>query len=158
MKKFTLILLATLATTAFANGSGSGSANGSGSGGNGSGGQTTQNDPTMQATMLVNTAVINSAFGSGGSAQQNLASNVGNFAPNGTEMQLVMAKNSLIMNSGLGGQAEQNIASNIGHEGLHSSTYQVAFIKDSAVINKASFGAKALQNLSSNSNCLTCSD
>lgn len=154
MKKFTLILLATLATTAFANGSGSGS----GSGGNGGGGQTTQNDPTMQATMLVNTAVINSAFGSGGSAQQNLASNVGSFAPNGTELQLVMAKNSLIMNSGLGGQAEQNIASNIGHEGLHSSTYQVAFIKDSAVINKASFGAKALQNLSSNSNCLTCSD
>lgn len=153
MKKFTLILLATLATAAFANGSGSG-----GSGGGNGGGQTTQNDPTMQATMLVNTAVMNSAVGYGGSAQQNLASNVGSFAPNGTELQLVMAKNSLIMNSGIGGQAEQNIASNIGHDGLHSPTYQVAFIKNSAVVNTASYGAKALQNLSSNSNCLTCSD
>jgi len=151
MKKFTLILLATLATTAFANGGGGG-------GNGGGGGQTTQNDPTMQATMLVNTAVINSAFGPGGSAQQNLASNVGSFTPNGTELQLVMAKNSLIMNSAMGGQAEQNIASNVGHEGLHSTTYQVAFIKDSAVINKAAWGAKALQNLSSNSNCLTCTD
>jgi hypothetical protein len=64
----------------------------------------------------------------------------------------------MIMNSGLGGQAEQNIASNIGHSGLNSSTYQVAYIKDSAVINKASWGGKALQNLSSNSNCLSCTD
>lgn len=153
MKKFTLILLATLATTAFADSGNQGSSHGSGNGGSAQ-----QNNPTMQATMLVNTAVINSAFGNGGSAQQNLASNVGSFTPNGTELQLVMAKNSMIMNSGLGGQAEQNIASNIGHSGLNSSTYQVAYIKDSAVINKASWGGKALQNLSSNSSCVTCAD
>jgi hypothetical protein len=155
MKKFTLILLATLATTAFADGQGGG--NGGGQGG-GNGGQNNGNDPTIQATMLVNTAVINSAFGSNGSAQQNLASNVGTFTSNGTELQLVMAKNSLIMNSGFGGQAEQNIASNVGYDGLKSATYQVAFIKDSAVINKASWGGKALQNLSSNSSCVTCAD
>jgi hypothetical protein len=155
MKKFTLILLATLATTAFASSGNQGNGHGNG---NGNGGGAQQNNPTIQATMLVNTAVINEAFGSGGRVQQNLASNVGSFTPNGTEMQLVMAKNALIMNTGTGGEAEQNIASNIGHSGLSSSTYQVAFIKDSAVINKAGRGGKALQNLSSNSNCLSCAD
>jgi hypothetical protein len=71
-------------------------------------------------------------------------------------MQLAAIKDSVVMNAGMGGQANQNIASNVGEDGLHTSTYQVALIKNSAVINKASWGGKALQNLSSNSNCLTC--
>jgi len=153
MKKLSSIALAIIATTASAfafadNGNGNGNGNG--------GGNQQQSTPTLQATVLVNTAVINKASGFNGKAQQNLASNVGSFASNATETQLVMAKNSLIANSAMGGQANQNIASNVGEDGLRTATVQVAYIKDSAVINKASWGGKALQNLSSNSNCLTC--
>ncbi len=152
MKKLSSIALAIIATTASAfafadNGNGNG---------NGNGGNQTPSNPTLQATVLVNTAVINKAVGFNGKAQQNLASNVGTFASNVTETQLVMSKNSLIANSGMGGQANQNIASNVGEDGLRTATVQMAFIKDSAVINKASWGGKALQNVSSNSNCLTC--
>ncbi len=161
MKKMsaTLIGVSTLclASFAFASGNGNGIGNGHGNGhGNGNGNSHSQSDPTIQATVVVNTALINTAFGANGLAQQNLASNVGSFSSNATVMQLAMVKDSLIMNSGLGGQANQNIASNVGEDGLRTSTYQVAMIKDSAVINRAAFGAKALQNLSSNSNCLTC--
>ena len=155
MKKFTLILLATLATAAFADPAGPGPGPGQGPG-HGHGGH--HNNPTIQATMLLNTAVVNSAAGRVGTAEQNLASNVGPIAATDTQMQMVAAENSLIRNSSLGGHAQQNIASNIGYAGLLTSTYQVAFIKDSAVINRASWGGKALQNLSSNSNCVTCSN
>ena len=153
MKKLSSIALAIIATTASAfafadNGNGNGNGNG--------GGHQTPSNPTLQATVLVNTAVVNNAFGVNGKAQQNLASNVGSFASNVTETQLVMAKNSLIANSAMGGQANQNIASNVGEDGLRTATVQVAYIKDSALINKASWGGKALQNVSSNSNCLTC--
>lgn len=110
----------------------------------------------MQATLLVNTAVMNTASGANGIAQQNLASNVGSFTSHATLMQMASIKDSVVMNSGMGGQANQNIASNVGEDGLHTSTYQIAMIKNSAVINRASWGGKALQNLSSNSNCLTC--
>jgi len=141
-----------LASFAFANGNGNENGNGNGNGGN----HQAQSEPTMQATVLVNTAVVNSAFGSNGVAQQNLASNVGSFSSNATVMQLAAIKDSVVMNAGMGGQANQNIASNVGEDGLHTSTYQVAMIKNSAVINRAAWGGKALQNLSSNSNCLTC--
>ena len=100
--------------------------------------------------------MINTAAGHNALAQQNLASNVGSFSSNATVMQMAAVKDSMLMNMSWGGQANQNIASNVGEDGLHTSTYQVAFIRDSAVINRASWGAKALQNLSSNSNCLTC--
>lgn len=137
-----------LASLSFANGNGNNNGNG--------GPPQVQTDPTMQATMLVNTAVVNSAFGNNGTAQQNVASNVGSFSSNETKMQLAAIKDSVVMNTAMGGQANQNIASNVGEDGLRTSTYQVALIKNSAVINKASWGGKALQNLSSNSNCLTC--
>ncbi len=146
----TLIGVVTLCLTSFAFANGNGNGNGNG------GTPQLQTDPTLQATVLVNTAVVNSAFGSNGTAQQNLASNVGSFSSNATTMQLAAIKDSVVMNAGMGGQANQNIASNVGEDGLHTSTYQVALIKNSAVINKASWGGKALQNLSSNSNCLTC--
>ncbi|MEY3954482.1 MAG: hypothetical protein RLZZ397_1362 [Pseudomonadota bacterium] len=150
MKKLTLIALVLASGAAFANGPGNGNGNGNG------GGQEQVSDPTTQATMLLNTAVVNTAFGPGSTAQQNLASNVGSFEPDGTELQMVMAKNAFIMNSAMGGEAEQNIASNVGHEGLQGATVQMALIKDSAVINRAGWGGQALQNLSSNSNCITC--
>lgn len=110
----------------------------------------------MQATMLVNTSVSNSAFGSGATAQQNLASNVGNVSDSGNEMQLVMARNSSIVNKSWGGKADQNIASNVGYNGLTAATYQIALIKDSSVVNHAGWGGHALQNISSNSNCASC--
>ncbi len=160
MKKATstLIGVAALCLTSFAmassnEGSGNGNGNGNGHGHNHS---QPQSDPTIQATLLVNTAVVNTAFGANGVAQQNLASNVGSFDSNATVMQMAAIKDSLVMNSGLGGQANQNIASNVGEDGLRTSTYQVALIRNSAVVNRASWGGKALQNLSSNSNCLTC--
>jgi hypothetical protein len=150
-----------LASLAFADGNGNGNGNGHGNGhgggnGNGGGNEQVQSDPTVQVTMLINTAVVNSAMGPNGLAQQNLASNVGSFSSNATMMQMAAVRDSVLMNWGWGGQANQNIASNVGEDGLRTSTYQVAYIKSSAVINRASWGAKALQNLSSNSNCLTC--
>lgn len=156
MKKLTLLALALASTAVFAAGNGQGPGNGNGQGNGNGNGQTEVSDPTTQATMLMNTAVVNTAFGPGSMAQQNLASNVGSFEPDGTELQLVMAKNAFIANSAMGGQAEQNIASNVGHEGLQGATVQMALIKDSAVINRAGWGGSALQNLSSNSNCITC--
>ena len=162
MKKLTTTAIAIIATTAsaFAFASGNGNGNGNNGNGNGNGGSQTQTTPTLQATMLVNTAVIDSATGSTATAQQNLASTVGSFTPTATELQMVSAKDSFISNSAsFGGQASQNIASNASNstsDGLHTSTYQVAFMKDSAVVNRASFGGKAVQNLSSNTNCLTC--
>ena len=63
MKKISSIALAIIATTASAfafadNGNGNG---------NGNGGNPTPSNPTLQATVLVNTAVINKAFGFNGS-------------------------------------------------------------------------------------------
>jgi hypothetical protein len=163
MKKLTTTAIAILATTASAFAFAAGNGNGNSGNGVGNGGQQPSNGngtPTLQATMLVNTALINSATGPTATAQQNLASNVGSFSSTATELQLVSAKDAFIANTSVfGGQASQNIASNASNStsnGLHTSTYQVAFIKDSAVINRASFGGKAVQNLSSNSNCLTC--
>lgn len=162
MKKATSTLIGAaalcLASFALASGNeGNGNGNGHGHGHvHGNGNPQMQSDPTIQATLLVNTAVVNTAFGANGIAQQNLASNVGSFSSNATVMQMAAIKDSLVMNSGLGGQANQNIASNVGEDGLRTSTYQIALIRDSAVINRAAWGAKALQNLSSNSNCLTC--
>jgi hypothetical protein len=158
MKKTTsaLVGIAAMCLTAVAFASGDeGGGHGMGNG-NGNSASQSQTDPTIQATMLVNTAVMNTAFGANGFAQQNLASNVGSFSSNATIMQMAAIKDSLLINAGMGGQANQNIASNVGEDGLHTSTYQVAMIRNSAVINRASWGGKALQNLSSNSNCLTC--
>ncbi len=143
-----------MASLAFAS-DGNGNGNGHGHG-HGNGHSHPQSDPTIQATLLVNTAVVNTAFGANGVAQQNLASNVGSFSSHATVMQMASIRDSMIMNTGVGGQANQNIASNVGEDGLHTSTYQVALIRNSAVVNRASWGGKALQNLSSNSNCLTC--
>ncbi len=156
MKKasITLIGVVTLCLTSLAFASDNGN-NGNGNG-HGNGNSQPQSDPTIQATLLVNTAVVNTAFGSNGIAQQNLASNVGSFESNATVMQMAAIKDSLVMNSGLGGQANQNIASNVGEDGLRTSNFQIALIRNSAVVNRASWGGKALQNLSSNSNCLTC--
>lgn len=160
MKKLSTTALAILATTASAFAFAAGNGNGNNGNGNGNGGSQQPATPTLQATMLVNTAVINSATGPTATAQQNLASNVGSFSSSTTELQMVGAKDAFIANTAaFGGQASQNIASNASNstsDGLHTSTYQVAFIKDSAVINRASFGGKAVQNLSSNTNCLTC--
>jgi hypothetical protein len=160
MKKFTTTAIAIIATTASAFAFAAGNGNGNSGNGNGNGGPSAPATPTLQATMLVNTALINSATGPTATAQQNLASNVGSFTSTATELQLVSAKDAFIANTAtFGGQASQNIASNASNstsDGLHTSTYQVAFIKDSAVINRASFGGKAVQNLSSNTNCLTC--
>jgi hypothetical protein len=153
MKKLSLIALAIVATSAMAQGNGHNHSNGNGHG-NGNGGPSA--DPTMQATMLVNTSLSNSAFGPGATSQQNLASNVGNVSRSGNELQLVMAKNSSIVNKSWGGTAEQNIASNVGDGGLSASTYQIALIKDSSVVNHAGWGGYALQNISSNSNCVSC--
>ncbi len=154
MKKITSTLLGVtvlaLSSMAFANGNGNGNSQGNGNG------NSQPSDPTIQATILVNTAVVNSAFGSQGTAQQNIASNVGSFVSQATQVQMAAIKDSVIMNMGNGGQANQNIASNVGEDGLHTTTYQVAMIRNSAVINKASWSGKALQNLSSNSNCITC--
>jgi hypothetical protein len=153
MKKFTLIAMMAFASAAFADGEGMG---GHYHNNNGHSGHH-QTAPTIEATMLMNTAVINSASGRNGISQQNLASNVGNFTDGNTQVQMVYAKDSFIKSEGnWGGQAQQNIASNVGSDGLHTATYQIALIKDSAVINKASMGARAYQNISSNSNCVTC--
>jgi len=150
MKKIVMMGLCLATGVAFANGNGNGNGNGN-SNGNGHSG-----DPTIQATVLVNTAVVNSAFGRSGSAQQNLASNVGSFDNNVTKIQYVNAKNSLIKNEAFNGTAQQNISSNVGEDGITTSTYQMTFIRDSAVMNKAGWGGKAVQNLSSNTNCITC--
>lgn len=149
MKKLSLIALAIVATSAMAQGNGHNHGNGKGNGGPSA-------DPTMQATMLVNTSLSNSVFGPGATAQQNLASNVGTVGNTGNQMQLVMAKNSSIVNKSWGGNAEQNIASNVGDGGLSAYTYQIALIKDSSVVNHAGWGGHALQNISSNSTCVSC--
>lgn len=150
MKKIAFVGLCLASSFAFASGNGNGHGNGQGNG------QGNSSDPTMQATVLVNTAVINSAFGQSGRAQQNLASNVGTFDNNTTKVQYVSAKNSIIKNDAFNGVAQQNIASNVGEDGITTSTYQIAVIKDSAVINRAGWGGQAIQNLSSNTNCISC--
>lgn len=114
------------------------------------------NNPSVQATVLMNTAVTNSASGFFGRAEQNLASRVGTLDGNSPEVQLVMARNSIITNESMGGTATQNIASNAGDGGLQASRYQMAIFSDSSVINRANFGGRAVQNISSNTNCLTC--
>lgn len=156
MKKIALLALVVCASAAFADNEGMG-------GGryhhHNQGNHQQPSTPTLEATVLVNTALVNSASGMNGISQQNLASNVGNFTNGNTQVQMVYAKDSYIRSEGLlGGQAQQNIASNVGSDGLHTATFQIAMIKDSAVINKASFGARAYQNISSNSNCVTCQD
>jgi hypothetical protein len=151
MKKITLIAMMACATAAFADNDGGHWHN------QGHGGNQHPSTPTLEATVLLNTALVNSASGMNGISQQNLASNVGNFTDGSTQVQMVYAKDSYIKSEGLlGGQAQQNIASNVGSDGLHTATVQMALIKDSAVINKASFGGRAYQNISSNSNCVTC--
>ncbi len=118
----------------------------------------TPSNPTMQATELVNTVVANSANGPVATAQQNLASNVGTFTSSNTQLQAVGAENSYISNSssGTATKANQNIASNAGTNGLYTTTYQIAIIRDSFVTNQAGQGASASQNISSNTNCITC--
>lgn len=111
---------------------------------------------SVQATVLMNTAVTNSATGFFGRAEQNLASRVGTLNGSSPEVQLVMARDSIITNESLGGTATQNIASNSGDGGVQSSRYQMAIFSDSSVINRAGFGGRAVQNISSNTNCLTC--
>lgn len=113
-------------------------------------------DPSIQATLLMNTAVTNSATGFFGRAEQNLASRVGVLDGRSPEVQLVMARDSIITNEAMGGTATQNIASNAGSGGLEAAKYQMAIFNDSSVINRAGFGARAVQNISSNTNCLTC--
>ncbi len=68
------------------------------------------NDPSVQATVLLNTAVINAAGGYGSEAVQNIATNAGKVTVNDSQLQLVGAKSSLIMNAALGGEARQNLA------------------------------------------------
>jgi hypothetical protein len=113
-------------------------------------------NPSIQATMLMNTAVTNSATGFFGRAEQNLASQVGTLNGNKPEVQLVMARDSIITNESMGGTATQNIASNTGDGGLNPAKYQMAIFSDSSVINRAGFGARAVQNISSTTNCITC--
>lgn len=115
-----------------------------------------RHDPSVQATILSNTAVTNSATGFFGRAEQNLASRVGVLNGGAPEVQLVMARDSIITNESMGGTATQNIASNAGTGGLESAKYQMAIFNDSSVINRAGFGGRAVQNISSNTNCLTC--
>lgn len=151
MKKITLIAMMACATVAFADNDGGRYHQ------HGHGGHHHSSTPSLEATVLLNTALVNSASGMNGISQQNLASNVGNFTDGNTQVQMVYAKDSYIKSEGfLGGQAQQNIASNVGSDGLNTATFQMALIKDSAVINKASFGGRAYQNISSNSNCVTC--
>lgn len=153
MKKIALIAMMACATATFADDGGMGGRYHHNNGHSGH----QQSAPSIEATVLMNTAVINSASGRDGISQQNLASNVGNFTNGNTQVQMVYAKDSFIKSEGTwGGQAQQNIASNVGSDGLHTATYQIALVKDSAVINKASMGARAYQNISSNSNCVTC--
>lgn len=113
-------------------------------------------DPSVQATVLMNTAVTNSAMGFFGRAEQNLASRVGNVGGDSPEVLLVMARNSVITNESTGGIATQNIASNTGNHDVQASKYQMAIFSDSSVINRAGFGGRAVQNISANTNCLTC--
>jgi hypothetical protein len=154
MKKIALIAMMACASAAFADDGGMG---GRYRHNNGQGNHHQNSAPSLEATVLLNTAVINSASGHDGVSQQNLASNVGNFTDGTTQLQLVYAKDSFIKSEGTwGGQAQQNISSNAGSGSLHTATYQIALIKDSAVINKATMGARAYQNISSNSNCVTC--
>lgn len=151
MKKIALIAMMACASVAFADEGGGRYHN------HGQGGHQHPSTPTLEATVLLNTAVVNKASGTGGISQQNLASNVGNFTNGNTQVQLVYAKDAYIKSEGLdGGQAQQNIASNVGSDGLHTATFQIALIKDSAVINRATGGGRAYQNISSNSNCVTC--
>ncbi len=153
MKKLAIIALALTATAAFAQSSSrystptpppASSANGP-----------EINDPSVQATVLLNTAVINAAS-FGGEAVQNIATNAGNVDVSGAQLQLVGAKNSLIMNAALGGEARQNLASNVGNVEINATSIQAVVAANSAIINKASFGSKAVQNVSTNTSCSTC--
>lgn len=113
------------------------------------------NDPSVQATVLLNTAVINAATFRG-EAVQNIATNAGKVEVDGAQLQLVGAKNSLIMNAALGGEARQNLASNVGDVEINAMSIQAVVAANSAIINKAAFGAKAVQNISTNTSCSTC--
>lgn len=174
MKKLVLVGLSTLAFGALAqspyqpptpqppqsghHGGGHGGGHGGHHGGGHHGGGHHQGDPSVQATILMNTAVTNSASGFFGRAEQNLASRVGTLNGNSPEVQLVMARDSIITNESMGGTATQNIASNTGDGGVQSSKWQMAVFSDSSVINRAGFGGRAVQNISSNTNCLTCEE
>ena len=110
MKKIALISMMAFASVAFADGGGMGG-HYSNNNGHGGGGQQ-QSSPSLEATILMNTAVINSASGRDGISQQNLASNVGDFTNGNTQVQLVYAKDSYIKSeASWGGQAQQNIES-----------------------------------------------
>lgn len=146
MKKFALIALAFAASTAFAGGDRFSSQQ--------SGPEI--NDPSIQATVLLNTAVINAAS-YGGEAVQNIATNAGKVEVDGAQLQLVSAKNSLIMNAALGGEARQNLASNVGDVELNDKSIQAVVATNSAIINKAvGFRSLAVQNISTNTSCSTC--
>ncbi len=113
------------------------------------------NDPSIQATVLLNTAVINAAS-YGGEAVQNIATNAGKVEVDGAQLQLVGAKNSLIMNAALGGEARQNLASNVGNVEINAMSIQAVVAANSAIINKAGFRSTAVQNVSTNTSCSTC--
>ena len=145
MKKLAIIALALTATAAFADRGGYEPRS--------SGPQI--NDPSIQATVLLNTAVINAAS-YGGEAVQNIATNAGNVDVSGAQLQLVGAKNSLIMNAALGGEARQNLASNVGNVEINAMSIQAVVAANSAVINKAGYRSLAVQNVSTNTSCSTC--
>ena len=74
----------------------------------------------------------------------------------GAQLQLVGAKNSLIMNAALGGEARQNLASNVGEVEINAMSIQAVVAANSAIINKAGYRSLAVQNVSTNTSCSTC--
>lgn len=118
------------------------------------------NGDSIQAAVLVHSAVNNSAWGDT-DAVQNLASNAGNVTINGDSTQVVVGLHSSVNNTAVGynAYASQNLSSNLGdvEVGRYGDSLQITALVHSSVNNKA-FGkdAKAVQNIASNNACVTC--
>ena len=115
---------------------------------------------STQVAVLHTSAVLNVANGSMSNAQQNLASNAGNvdIKKSGNSFQIVGAQGSVFANiSNANTKATQNVSSNSGDIDISGTSVQVTSAYNSAVLNFATGkGAKAMQNIASNSSCATC--
>lgn len=162
MKKIAFVALALIAGTAFANGNQNGHSNGNGHN-NGAPASAAQgpfidvNAALMQVTVVSHTGINNKATG-GGSARQNVSSNMGNVDINKATIQVTAAEGSWISNTakGQGAVSNQSLASNMGNVDVGGRLLQVVAAHDSSIVNKAGSGSKAVQNVSTNNGCASC--